>query len=188
MAIQPFQPSRQPKRSSEANRSDGGFSLIDLLLAVTILGILTSAATLSFDTSGMALEAAVRAVVADAAEAQQLAIQTRQTVGLRFDIASNSYWFVLGSGQTPKQAETSLRTDPNLSVAEAGRLLDARADGDPKVVGATLTYVAFGSNQDLLFDPDGSPQLNGLIILQGGNQSLRIRVRAGSGRIVVTQP
>ena len=158
------------------------------MLVVTILGILSAAAVLAFRGDDLTVDAAARGLVADAMQAQQLAIETRQPIGLRFDLVNNACKFVLADGRTPKEAETTLRTMGTLSTAEVEILLEARASGDPTLSRGRFTGVSLGGGTDLLFDPDGTPRQVGWVEVGAGNERLRVHVQTGAGRLVITQP
>ena len=66
--------------------------------------------------------------------------------------------------------------------------MEARASGDPGLGSVELASADFGGGTDLIFDPDGSPRNSGMVQIQVGTEVLRVRVQAGTGRIVITEP
>ncbi|MBK8974944.1 MAG: hypothetical protein IPM29_03380 [Planctomycetes bacterium] len=165
-----------------------GFGLIDLLLVVTILGILAAVAIPALRSDDLVLDAAARAVEADLQEARGLAIDTAEPLGVRFDPGQNRYWFVLADGQTPRAAESALRARTDLTAADVGRLLEARTNGEAGLAPAVLGTVDFAGGKDVIFDPDGSARVGGLAELSLAGGWLRVRVQGGTGRIVITAP
>ena len=171
-----------------ARAAASGVALIDLMLVVTILGILTAVAVQTTDSDELALDATVRALAADLHEAQTLAIQTRIPFGLKFDVARNRCEFALASGNTPVAEKAALRLRTDVSSAEVDRLLAARASGEDGFAAGTLTEAAFGGQPLLVFQADGSPVADGLVQVDLDRSWLRIRVQAVTGRITVTGP
>ena len=165
---------------------DSGWTIIELMLVVVILGIVSAIAVQTLDTDELALDAAARATAADLQCAQSLAIETRVAFGVRFDTAGNSSRFVLGTGSTAKGAETSLRA--SVAASDVERLLEARASGDPDFGRVTLTMANFTGASLIVFRPDGSPSSDGLVEFRHGGSWLRVRVQDASGRITITAP
>jgi prepilin-type N-terminal cleavage/methylation domain-containing protein len=167
-------------------QDDRGWTMVELMLVVVILGIVSAIAVQTLDTDELALDATARATAADLQRAQSLAIETRITFGVRFDTGNNSSRFVLGGGATARSAETSLRA--TLTAAEVERLLEARASGDPAFGRVTLQTASFAGTSQILFRPDGSPSSDGLVEFRHGGKWLRVRVQDASGRITITAP
>lgn len=165
-----------------------GLGLVDVMLVVTILGILAAVAAPMMRGGDLALDQAARMLAADLREAQALAIETRQPLGVRFEPAQNRYRFILADGRTPREAEATLRATPGLAAAEVERLLEARTWGDPALAEARLGSAVFGPGSDLIFDADGTPRQSGLVDLTGDGSWLRLRVQTGTGRIAITGP
>ncbi|MEM7205150.1 MAG: hypothetical protein AAF628_33155 [Planctomycetota bacterium] len=164
-----------------------GLGVVDLLLTIAILSIITAIAVPSFDATEQQVDRAARALVADALEAQSLAVATGVPLGLRFEVESNRYSFVLDSGVTPQAGVAALQGNPDLSNVEVRRLLEARSSGEP-VEGAVLTAADFGGAADLVFGVDGIPQIDGSVDLRAGAARLRVRVQAATGRVTITVP
>ncbi len=175
-----------PTRAAAARSA--GFSFVDLMLVVAILGIVTAVGVQTFDTDERRLDAAARAIEADLLEAQSLAIQTRVPFGLLFDVAKNRARFVMADGTTAAASETVLRLLAGLDATEVDRLLAAEASAHDGFGDVTLTAANFAGRTRVVFAADGTPQDGGLADLQLGAFQLRIRVQAVTGRIVVTAP
>lgn len=165
-----------------------GIALLDLLLVVTILGIVTAIAVRTHDDEDLQLEAAARGVAADLLQAQELAIATQLAVGLWFDTSDHRTWFVLLDGTTPTAAAATLRGDTNLDRNEVERLLAARSRGEGGLSPVTVHSADFGGRTMATFLADGSPRDAGVVELRRGSTWLRVRVQAASGRVTVTAP
>lgn len=176
---------RQPRRGAPQQR---GIALLDLLLVVTILGIVTAIAVRAQDDDDLQLEAATRGVAADLLQAQELAIATQLAVGLRFDTSSHRTWFVLGDGSTPTAAAATLRADTSLDQDAVERLLAAKSRGDGGLAPVTIQSADFGGRTMATFLADGSPRDAGTVELRRGRSWLRVRLQAASGRVTVTAP
>jgi prepilin-type N-terminal cleavage/methylation domain-containing protein len=173
-------------RSSAA--SSAGFSFVELMLVVVILGIVTAVGVQTLDTDELELDATARAIAADLLEVQGLAIQTRIACGLRFDVAGNRCFVVLPDGTTPAASEVALRLRVGLDPDAVDRLLAARPTGQNGFGAVRLTTADFASKELCLFQTDGTPQQGGLVQIDLGRSALRVRVQPVTGRIVVTAP
>lgn len=171
-----------------ATARGAGFSLVELMLVVVVLGIVTAVGVQTFDTDDRKLDAAARAIEADLLEAQGLAIQTRVPFGLLFDVAQNRARFVIADGTTAAASETALRLIAGLDTTAVDRLLAAQASAHDGFGEVTLTAADFGGLSRVVFAADGVPQAGGLADLRLGACQLRVRVQAVTGRIVVTAP
>lgn len=168
-------------------RTSRGIALVDLLLVVAILGIVSAIAVRAPDDPGLHLDAAARELAADLSTAQALALSTRTALGVRFDTAAGTARFALGNGVRPVDAEATLRAGA-LTATEVERLLAARARGDRGWPRVRIASADFGGAAQATFEPDGSVRDGGMVELRAGGTWLRVRVQAGSGRIVVTAP
>lgn len=176
---------RQPEPCASRQR---GIALLDLLLVVTILGIVTAVAVRTHDDVDLQLEAAARGVAADLLQAQELAIGTQLAVGVWFDTSNHRTWFVLRDGTTPTAAAATLRADGNLDQDEVERLLAAQSRGDRGLAPVTVYSADFDGRPMATFLADGSPRDAGLVELRCGRARLRVRVQAATGRVTVTAP
>lgn len=165
----------------------GGFGLIDVLLTVTILGILAGVGVSMLENEEFALDAAARAVAADMLVAQQLAIETRTPLGLAIDPATDTTWFVLGDGTKIPAGEAALRAS-TLSAREVERLLALRSRGEAGFAGIVVSRSSFGGGNYVVFETDGSPRASGACEVARGATWLRVHCQAASGRVTVTAP
>jgi hypothetical protein len=178
-------PPRQPNPRAAHQR---GIALLDLLLVVTILGIVTAIAVRAQDDDDLQLEAAARGVAADLLQAQELAIATQLAVGLWFDTSSHRTWFVIDDGDTPTEEADALRTNSDLDPREVERLIAATSRGETGISPVTIHGADFGGAQMAMFLADGSPRDAGVVELRRGRTWLRVRVQAATGRVTVTAP
>lgn len=163
-------------------------ALLDLLLVVAILGIVTAVAVRSQDDDDLVLEAAARGVAADLLQAQALAIETRSAVGLWFDVATHTTWFVVRNAHKPGDVQAALRASGNYSEAEVLRLCAATSRGEAGLAPVTIRSADFGGIAQATFLADGSARDAGFVELRHGTAWLRVRIQAPSGRVTVTAP
>jgi len=164
-----------------------GFTLVEVLLVVAILGILAGAAVSTLNSDESEVDAAARQLAADLLQAQQLAIAHRLPVGLSMPGGLAATTFVLTDGTALASAETALRARGTLSDQEVSRLVAARprtADG----IGPAIGKADFGGGSVLLFGADGAPATGGVVTVQLRAMALNVRCAPVTGRIVVTRP
>lgn len=163
-------------------------TLIDLMLVVTILGIIAAVAVQTFDTDEMRLDAMARAIVADMYRSQSLAIRTNVAIGVDFDKANNRSKFVLADGSAPADKEAELKAMPSADAAEIDDLVAAKTNGAAAYDGAKLTAADFASATRVVFQSDGRPAAGGYVEVTLNGKWLRIRVQDATGRISITGP
>lgn len=81
-----------------------GFTLVELLIVVTVLGILASVILPSMNSTGslISLEAAARTLAADLRMARQSAVQYNSSYKVKIDLTANSYQIIFaGTGSVP---------------------------------------------------------------------------------------
>lgn len=172
----------------ERARPAAGFSLLEVLLVVVILGIVTALAARTFTDRERGVDAVARAIAADLHEVQTLAIQTRLPLGIRFDVAANASTLTLEDGAPIRTNVATLRAKAGLSTDDAARILVARTSGESGFAPARLVTASFGGNAWVVFGTDGAPRTAGYVDVAVGKDQLRIRVQAATGRIAVTAP
>ena len=178
----------RPRDLRTDRTSCSGATLIDLMLVVTILGIVTAMAVQTFDTDEMAVDAAARGIVADIYRSQSLAIRTNVAVGVDFDQSANRSQFVLADGSRPADKEADLKAMPSADAAEIDGLVAAETDGDWTDHEARLAAVDFGGRTRVVYRADGTPVSGGHVQVAVGSKWLRIRVQDVTGRITITGP
>jgi prepilin-type N-terminal cleavage/methylation domain-containing protein len=176
------------RRASTTAVRSAGFSLVELMIVVAIVGIVIAVGVQIVDTDERKVDATARAIAADLLEAQTLAIETRVPFGLAFDVARNASKFVLPDGTTPVASELALRLRAGLDGDAVDRLLAAQTSGRFGFGDVTLTTADFGGAALVTFATDGTPSSDGLVQVAAGRTALRVRVQAATGRIVVTAP
>ena len=81
-----------------------GFTLVEMLIVVTVLGILASVILPSMNSTSslIGLEAAARTMAADLRIARQSAVQYNSSYNVRIDLTANSYQITFaGTGSVP---------------------------------------------------------------------------------------
>ncbi len=133
-------------RSKRKNKSQTpilGFSLIELLILIVILGILTYVSVVSYTPALNFRKASAAAKIrSDLQYAQSLAMLTRQTCGLTF------------SGNTYTVFENGNTTDPAKDPVTQQDYTVAMNSGD--YAGITLS-ANFGGTSVIQFDREGTP-------------------------------
>lgn len=164
-----------------------GFALMDVLLTVTILGILSAVAVRTLDTEEWDLDATARAITADLMAAQTLALETGVPLGVEFEKGTNRWYFILANGDTLPASAAALRASPTVAKADAERLAVARTRGDTGL-GNVVLDPQFASANRVIFATDGSTAATGYVQVTSGRTWLRVRVQEATGRVTVTAP
>lgn len=165
-----------------------GFTLIDLMMVVVILGIVTAVAVRVGSTDELRADATARAIAADLHEVQTLAIETRLPLGILYDAGRNLSALTLENGTVVRGNETALRAKAGLGADDAERILAVRTSGSYTFAPCNLTDVDFGGGDVIVFEIDGSPRSDGYVEVAAGNVRLRVRVQTTTGRITITAP
>jgi len=158
------------------------YTLVEVLIVVVILGIAAGMVVPNMKGTGaLRVQAAVRTIVADIAEAQSdsLAFQTGRAIVFHPD--ENRYSIVEVLGTTIDESLDTLR-QTRLAGNDFGDF--------------AFVSVDFGGTQTLVFDELGGPVTepggntpapNGVIQVTGSEQAFTITVEAYTGRITVTR-
>jgi len=176
------------RRHRWAANDCSGATLIDLMLVVTILGIVTAVAVQTFDTDEMAVDALARQIVADIYRSQSLAIRTNTGVGVAFDKTANTSKFVLADGSDPATQEATLKARPEADAAAVDELVAARSIGNKAYDDGRITAVDFGGASKVVFAADGRAAAPGYVQVVQGDAWLRVRVDDVTGRVTITGP
>lgn len=99
-----------------------GFTLVEMLIVVTVLGILASVILPSMNSTGslIGLEAAARTLAADLRIARQSAVQYNSSYKVKIDLTANSYQITFaGTGSVP-----TLTNLLNSSSSTSGNSID----------------------------------------------------------------
>lgn len=168
---------------SRAGRAEAGFSLVELILVITIMGILAWVAYPRLTvTTEIKLDAAARRVAADLRYAQNRSIGTRVVHGLLFDATAERYTVF---APTPATAAV----DP----ADRARPLTVDFTRRVEFKGVTIVSAAFGSTPGVKFDYFGVPRdtagadiaATGRVVLTCGGLIDTVEVTPGTGKVTV---
>lgn len=159
-----------------------GYTLVEVLIVVTVLGIAGAVAAPAFSQTGvLRVQTALRSIVADISEAQADALAMQQSRAVVFDAASTSYTIVRVPGTTVDAKVDGIST----SFVGGSRYGDARFD-----------KVSFNGGNTLIFDEMGSPVAaagsstpanEGSLEVTGSSQRFRIAVQPYTGRVIVSK-
>ncbi|HRJ50388.1 MAG: prepilin-type N-terminal cleavage/methylation domain-containing protein [Phycisphaeraceae bacterium] len=159
----------------------GGFTLVELLIVVTVLGIATAMVIPSMGSVGvLRVQAAVRTVVSDITQAQSESLAYQRGRAVVFDMEGASWSIAeVNSGIIDLSTDT-LWTG----------MIRGKDFGD-----AAITLVNFDGDGVLVFDEMGAPvdapqstvtAGTGYLDITGSGQTFRVTVEAYTGRVVVT--
>ncbi|MEO1237303.1 MAG: GspH/FimT family pseudopilin [Planctomycetota bacterium] len=169
-----------PRRGNfrEHFRGRGGYTLVEVLLVVAILGIVSAAVIPSMLTAGsMGVQAAARVIVADLLYAQNEAIAQQAPRAVVFDVANDRY-------QVNDEFGNALSLDWINGDAN-NYVVDFTEDA--RFQGVTITAVDFNGGSEITFDDLGGPSSGGSITIVFDRRSYRIDVAEFTGRITVTK-
>ena len=167
-----------PSRPTFVRRSRRAYTLVEVLLVVSILGLVSAAVVPSMLTAGsMGVQAAARVMVADLLYAQNEAIAQQNTRKVIFDVANNSYRLTDEANGT--LTASWVNGQANNYVVEFGT--------DKRFKGVSILSVDFNGGNVIEFDSLGTPSTGGSITIQYDRRSYRIDVASFTGRITVTK-
>lgn len=169
----------------------GGYTLIEVLIVVMILGIAAAVVTPNLSQAGVfRIQAAVRTVVADISFAQMDALGYQEQRAIAFDKEENMYTLIEVRG-------TSIDVENDALYDIKGPDQRYRVSLDREEFGnVQIESVDFDGDQILIFDEIGGPVATpgsstlsdgGSIVISGPQSRFRIDVAAFTGRITVTQ-
>jgi prepilin-type N-terminal cleavage/methylation domain-containing protein len=165
-------------RQSTLCRSRRGYTLVEVLLVVTILGIVSAMVVPSMLTAGsMGVQAAARIIVADLLYAQNEAVAQQANRSVTFDLANNRYQLTDETG--------TVLTESWISGTAENYVVDFSRDS--RFQGVSLLEVDFDGGNTIAFDDLGGPSTGGSVTLQYQRQKYRIDVASFTGRITVTK-
>ncbi len=158
-----------------SSKKQSGFTLIELVIVISIIGIISYVAIANFDVSNTKLqyESALQKIVTDVRYARELATTHGQGTHVYIDPATNEYWFKWEDGNYIQ------------NPVKGGDFVIQLGTGNFN--GVQITASAFsGSLPRLDFDTGGSPLNNtntfsGTLNLVTLNSSKKIVVYANTG-------
>lgn len=162
------------------SRSRAGYTLVEVLIVVTILGIASAVIVPQMLTAGtLGVQAAARIIIADILYAQNDAIAQQRNRKVVFDPANESYALTDGAGNI-------------LSVNWKGGVTNNYVvdfANDSRFQGVVIASANFGGAPGdpptLEFDALGGPVNGGTVEIQFQNQRYRVTVASFTGRVTV---
>jgi len=159
--------------STRARVSNGraGFSILELVVVLLIMGIVAAAATPSFYLSlrHHALETAARRVKLDLEQARHAARMKSQSQSLSF---TNATTYALSSGV--------------VSLKNSGQTYTVDLSKAPyELSGVTVNL---GGPTAVSFDGYGNASVGGTIVLALGNQTRTVTLNSTNGQVTITNP
>jgi general secretion pathway protein H len=123
----PISPTERTCRSGEQ-----GFTLVELLVVVTIIALLSAAVVLVAPSGGTSLRSEAEQLAARARAAQEHAILANRAVALRLDESGYAFSVRSGRGWARAEAPPAGRWEEGTLPQQAGRVLfDAAGLSDP---------------------------------------------------------
>lgn len=138
-----------------------GFTLVELLMVIVIVGILGVVAVVRFNPRATALASAVQEASTAVRYAQELALTTHRVHGIRFGVSGNVYQVYRTSVDTLVRHPLTQRPY-SVSLGDAVRI-----DADYAVQ----------------FDSLGAPDTPGTVTFNGGRRSIRVVPNTGLVRV-----
>jgi len=174
-----------------AARSDSGFTLVELMMSVMLIGILGSMAIFEIGAArpAMVADGAMRTVIGQLNLARETAVAQRRQIDLVFD-ADKHVLRLLKKDVPPATGTTPMAETPFEGGVHLG-MPDVLSEDTPDKFGKG-SPIAFGSAQAISFNSDGllvdgsGSTLNGTVFLMlpHVNESLRAVTVLGSvGRV-----
>ena len=161
-----------PESASLAMKRRRGFTLLELVLVVSLLGILSvSAVAIMPGLTSYRLNGAARKIVSDLRYAQELAMDTHGTYSICFSVAGN--WYALSA----KDSTSEAGTDPF-----SGDSYIVQLNQDP-YAGVFLSSSDWTGANLLSFNPRGEPSSAGQIRIVSGGKTRTITVVAETGLV-----
>ena len=155
---------RQPQTNDrsygtyQTHKSHTGFTLVEMLIVVTILGILASVVLPSMNSTSsvIGLEAAARTMAADLRIARQSAVQYNSTYAVTMNLSANSYQIVFtGTGTVPTLTNTLWSSTTNGNLIDFDQWSASRLKQTRIVLAGAALKTSKASVTDVTFGPSG---------------------------------
>jgi len=162
---------RQKNGIKKAGKHGRGFTIVEAVLVMTIIGIMASIALPRYAgfVAREQVQAAARRVVTDLALAQRQARTSSASRSVVFDVAAGTYTLT-GISDPDRRSSTyrvSLGDEPYR---------------------ARIVSAAFGADATIIFDGFGTPDSNGSVVIAVGKYRETVAVDNGTGRARVAGP
>jgi prepilin-type N-terminal cleavage/methylation domain-containing protein len=131
--------------------SQAGFTLIEVMLVVMLVGIIGSMAVFQFGAArpGLVADGAMRTLMAQFSAARELAVAQRRNVQLTFDVVNNTFTIT----RLDEPAGTTVIAQAPFEGGVRFGVVDGVPD-TPDAFGNT-SATAFGGAQSILFNSEG---------------------------------
>ena len=170
-----------------STNSEAGFSLLELIIVMTIIAVMAAIATPRFGAAHARyrVDLAARRIAADIAYAQTVACRNSTNQEIVFDINSDSYMLpgledIDGSGAdyTVNLSDTKYGVD---LVSASFENADAYISTD------CLSFTIWGSPQSGCLTHGGSvaPLVNGSVVITLGSESRTIKIASVTGMVSI---
>lgn len=144
-----------------------GFTLLELIIAIVISGVLITAITLSWPGRSINLNAISHSVISDLSYLRMLAYTKERNYRVDFDTTATSYGFTSQDG-------ISSIINPTTNTDRISF---------PNEV--TVSLVGFGAENDMIFNRHGEPLVGGTFEPLDSNAFIRIRYEGKTATIII---
>jgi len=159
-----------------SNSTRGGFTLIEILVVIVILGLLAAVVIPSVANTGqMQVHSAAAMLTSDIQYAQSLAISSQRPVTISFS-PSGDYYTVHWSNES----------DPlEHPIRKKAYVVNFRTEHGFERV--ELVSASFGGTTDVMFDELGAPDNAGSVVLRAGATVYTVSVASATGKVTVSR-